>query len=514
MPTNTPSHSTSDPAQPIDLEGYQVDPLLVSLFPVSVLFRESVLPMERAAGRVRVAMSDTSDFELIEELTAFSNCLIDPVAAPKSQIDKLLKGHFGVGGGTITDMLDSKEYVAIESANVPVDDENEEGASVIKLVNELLIEAIQQQASDIHIEPVDDEQLEIRFRIDGRLHVQPTPPGIHRFKASIISRLKIMANLNIAEKRKPQDGRIQLRALGRQIDVRVSIIPMIGGEGVVMRLLDKSNSRVDLTAIALPSAIRSQWNDLIRLPHGMVLVTGPTGSGKTTTLYSSIASIRAPDVKIVTIEDPVEYRLEQVSQIQVHRKVGLDFASGLRSILRHDPDIVLIGEVRDAETAKIAVQASLTGHLVFCTLHTNDAPSAYARLVDMGIEPYLVASTVQGVLAQRLVRRLCKVCRRVAEKEIARPSDLIAPADFLPHEAVGCRACLNTGYSGRAAIFELMVTDATTRRLVTERADTETLRRHALAYGMQSLRQSGWQRVLAGETTIEEVGRVATSESL
>ena len=504
------SHSqySSSDGSILDLENVRVDATVIGLFPVQILFRASALPFQQTDGVVQVAMHDVHDFELIEELTAFSGCLLEPVAADRRQIEKQLKDLFGVGGGTISNLLDTKPEQASEAEDLGQDD----GASVIKLVNELLEEAIQQKASDIHIEPLDDEHLEVRFRIDGRLHVQPTPIGIHQFKASIVSRLKIMADLNIAEKRVPQDGRIQLRLQGRQIDVRLSVIPMMGGEGIVMRLLDRANDRIDLQSIALPDSIQSDWDRLIRMPHGMILVTGPTGSGKTTTLYSSIAAIRSPDLKIVTIEDPVEYNLERVNQIQVHRKVGLDFASGLRSVLRHDPDVVLIGEVRDAETAAIAVQASLTGHLVFCTLHTNDAPSAVARLIDMGVEPYLVASTVQGILAQRLVRRLCMQCRRESSDGRELPNGFPDVPDFRPYEAVGCRACMNTGYSGRKAIFELMTSDGRQRKLISRQSDTDTLRDHAINAGMQTLQQSGWRLVLQGETTIEEVARATTVE--
>src|SRR5213075_163967 len=310
--------------------------------------------------------------------------------------------------------------------------------------------------------------------IDGILHAQPVPPEINRFQAAIISRLKIMARLNIAEKRLPQDGRIKLRVSGREIDVRVSVIPMLHGEGIVMRLLDKGRMKLSLEGLGMDPDLRTEFNELIRLPHGIVLVTGPTGSGKTTTLYSALLEIKDEATKIITTEDPVEYQLEGINQIQVHPKIGLTFAASLRSILRHDPDIVLVGEIRDMETAENAIQASLTGHLVFSTLHTNDAPSAYTRLVDMGVEPFLVASTVEAVMGQRLVRRLCTHCKQKYE-----PTKDDVPADF-PwdkktgpiYKAVGCRECRNTGYRGRLGIYELMITTNEIRQLATDRVSS------------------------------------------
>lgn len=329
-----------------------------------------------------------------------------------------------------------------------------------------------------------------------------------------MSRLKIMAKMNIAEKRLPQDGRIRLTVRGREVDVRVSVIPMLHGEGVVMRLLDKSHSTLSLDRVRFPEELRQSWQRLIRRPHGLILVTGPTGSGKTTTLYSSLCDIRRPDLKIVTIEDPVEYNLRQISQIQVQSQIGLTFAAGLRSVLRHDPDVVLIGEIRDAETAGSAIQASMTGHLVFSTVHTNDAASTFTRLIDMGVEPYLVASTVQGVLAQRLVRRLCGTCRSAWEPTSTDiPADCRLPVGQQLWKATGCRECRGTGYSGRIAIFELLLTSSQARALCMQRADASAIRDDAMRQGMQTLRQSGWQRVLSGETSLDELVRVCPLEN-
>ncbi|HVT30905.1 MAG TPA: ATPase, T2SS/T4P/T4SS family, partial [Lacipirellulaceae bacterium] len=422
----------------------------------------------------------------------------------------------------IDDLLALQEEEDIQLLDeVDVDSELSEEAqeaSVIRLVNEILIEAIESRASDVHIES-QASGIKIRYRIDGMLHPQPVPPEINRFQAAIISRLKIMARLNIAEKRLPQDGRIKLRVSGREIDVRVSVIPMLHGEGIVMRLLDKGRMKLSLEALGMEPDLRTQYDELIRLPHGIVLVTGPTGSGKTTTLYSSLLEIKDEATKIITTEDPVEYQLEGINQIQVHPKIGLTFAHSLRSILRHDPDIVLVGEIRDMETAENAIQASLTGHLVFSTLHTNDAPSAYTRLVDMGVEPFLVASTVEAVMAQRLVRTLCTKC-----KEPFQPKREDLPKDFPWDEFTkrgkplcrpkGCRACRQLGFDGRQGIFELCITNDAVRQLAHDRSSSWEIRNAARAAGMRTLREDAWLKVLGGVTTIDEVLRVTKGDRI
>src|SRR3954451_11884431 len=413
----------------VDLEHHKIDLSLLQNFPLKLIHRHSLFPLERQNGTLRVATSDPFDLYPLDELSATTGLSIEPVLAQREQIARQIKTHLGVGSETIDDLMsqqqDEEDIQLL--AEIDVDGELAEEAqeaSVIRLVNEILIEAIESRASDVHIES-QAAGIKIRYRIDGMLHPQPVPPEIHRFQAAIISRLKIMARLNIAEKRLPQDGRIKLRVSGREIDVRVSVIPMLHGEGIVMRLLDKGRMKLSLEAIGMEPELSKLYGELIRIPHGIVLVTGPTGSGKTTTLYSSLLEIKDEATKIITTEDPVEYQLEGINQIQVHPKIGLTFAHSLRSILRHDPDIVLIGEIRDMETAENAIQASLTGHLVFSTLHTNDAPSAYTRLVDMGIETFLVASTIEAVMAQRLVRTLCPTCRQAYKP---RREDL--PADF------------------------------------------------------------------------------------
>lgn len=496
----------------VDLHDVQVDLELLASFSVHSLFRHCVLPISIADGVVQVASPDPFQVEWIDELATLSGRPIEPVLSEREQILSRLKELLGVGGATVGDLL---ETTASDHLGADVEegvDEDSQSSSVIKLVNELLAEAVARGASDVHIEP-DEDGLVIRFRVDGILRVQSVPAEIRRFRAAIVSRLKIMAGLNIAEKRLPQDGRIKLVNGGREIDVRISVIPMLHGEGVVMRLLDASQAMLDIEHLQMPAAVRNVWDRLIRKPHGMVLVTGPTGSGKTTTLYSSLAAVRSSKTKIVTIEDPVEYNLKGIGQIQVHSQIGLTFAASLRSVLRHDPDVVLIGEIRDSETAISAVQASLTGHLVLSTLHTNDACSAVTRLVDMGIEPYLVASVLQGVLAQRLVRRLCMHCRTpVVMNSQSLPADFSAAAGKTIYQATGCRQCYGSGYAGRVALFELLIIDAAMRELCTRSASAGTILERALSTGMQTLRQSGWQRVLDGLTTIDEVVRVCAED--
>jgi type II secretion system protein E len=500
----------------VDLRSFEVDRDLLNLFPTSAIFRYESIPLERSNGHIRMAVSDPFNLEALDELSTLGKVRLEPVLASRDQILDLIKRNLGVGGDTI------KELVAQRADEIEMLDDIPEGMgelaesalapSVIRLVNELLIEALEQRASDVHLEP-QESGLVVRFRVDGMLRVQPVPPEINHFSSSIVTRLKIMARLNIAEKRLPQDGRINIRVKGREIDLRMSIIPMLHGEGIVLRLLDKQRMVFDLKGVGMPQDTYDQFKKLIELPHGIILVTGPTGSGKTTTLYSALSEIKSPATKIITVEDPVEYQLPGISQIQVHSKIGLTFAAGLRSILRHDPDVVLIGEIRDGETATSAIQASLTGHLVFSTLHTNDAPGAFTRLVDMGVEPYLVASTVEGVLAQRLLRRLCPRCRRPHEYH---PSDL--PSDFpevgenVLYVPGGCRDCRDSGYSGRTGVHELLVNDEEIRHLCNERASTGEIRANALKKGMVSLRQAGFRKMLTGVTSLEEVLRITRGD--
>jgi general secretion pathway protein E/type IV pilus assembly protein PilB len=505
----------------VDLTNATVDPDTVRIMPVKLVHRRNLMPLSRDNGSLVVATGDPFDVYAIDELQTLTGLHVHPVLASPREISRLIKMHFGVGGETVTAMVQDRKREDVELLEELEADDSEiakqaQEASVVKLVNEILIEAANEQASDIHIEP-EENALRIRYRIDGLLQTQNLPPEINQFQAAIISRIKIMARLNIAEKRLPQDGRIKMRVNNKEIDVRVSIIPMIHGEGIVMRLLDKSRMVFNLKNIGFLNDTYNLFRKLIDRPHGIVLVTGPTGSGKSTTLYSALNEVKDEVTKIITVEDPVEYQQPAISQIQIHPKIGLTFAACLRSILRHDPDVILIGEMRDFETAESGIQASLTGHLVFSTLHTNDAPSAFTRLIDMGVEPFLVSSTVEGVMAQRLVRTICPECKEAYEPHIGElPADFPGVADKnLPkvlYKGKGCRRCHQTGYKGRTGIHELMVNTDNLKDMIVKRTNANTLRQEALKQGMVTLRQDGWRKVVLGHTTIEEVARVTAAD--
>lgn len=505
----------------VDLRETDVDLAALEGFPQKLIYRQSLFPIGFEDDSIVVATSDPFDLYPLDEASAATGKNIIPVVAERDEIARLMNRHLGVGSETVEGLMAAKGDDEVELVDGIETDGSElsemaQEASVVRLVNEILLEAIQSRASDVHIES-QSNGLVIRYRIDGILHLQPTPPEINRFQAAIISRLKIMARLNIAEKRLPQDGRIKLRVHGREVDIRLSVIPMIHGEGMVMRVLDKSSMVFDLSKLGMSRQIYETFSEIIKFPHGIVLVTGPTGSGKTTTLYSSLLQIKSPKTKIITTEDPVEYQLDGINQIQVHSKIGLTFAASLRSILRHDPDIVLVGEIRDLETAENAIQASLTGHLVFSTLHTNDAAGAFTRMSDMGVEPFLVAGTVEAVMAQRLLRRLCMHCR-----EEFKPTKQDAPSDFpwdklgdRPiYRSVGCRECRNVGYAGRMGIYELLVANDDIRQLALERKSSWEIRKEAVKAGMRTLRMDAWDKVVAGDTSVDEVLRVTKGEAL
>ena len=500
----------------IDLTDTEIDLSLLKEFPLRFIHRENLFPVRQNNGTLVVATSDPFNLYPLDELSVATGMTVVPMLAARSEIDKLIKTHLGVGSETIEGLMAQSEDNRIELLDQIETDGSElsqeaQEPSVVRLVNEILIEALDSRASDVHIESM-STGIRVRYRIDGVLHSHPVPQEINRFQNAIISRLKIMSRLNIAERRLPQDGRIQLKVAGREVDVRVSVIPMIYGEGIVMRLLDKGAMDFSLAKLGMEPELLKTFRELIRLPHGIILVTGPTGSGKTTTLYSALLEIRDDETKIITTEDPVEYQLDGINQIQVHAKIGLTFGNSLRSILRHDPDIVLVGEVRDLETAENAIQASLTGHLVFSTLHTNDAATAYTRLIDMGVEPFLVSSTVEAVMAQRLVRTLCKQCKEPYQpKREDLPPDF--PWDQLPKGAplykhVGCRACRHVGFSGRVGLYELLVTTEKIRELAHQGANSWAIAQAAVKEGMHDLRQDGWRKVFEGRTTVDEVAGV------
>ena len=505
----------------VDLREVEADLSLLDDFPTKLIHRQILFPIRRDNGQLVVATSDPFDLYPIDEVSAATGASVMPVLADRDEINKLIKRHLGVGSETVDGLIELKREEEVELLEDLETDGSElsemaQEASVVRLVNEILLEAIETRASDVHLES-QGGGLVVRYRIDGMLHPQPVPPEINRFQLAIISRLKIMARLNIAERRLPQDGRIKLRIKGREIDVRFSVIPMIHGESIVMRILDKSSMVFDLQGLGMEKDTYLAFHDLIRLPHGIILVTGPTGSGKTTTLYSALVEINDPKHKIVTTEDPVEYQLEGINQIQVQNKIGFTFGHSLRSILRHDPDIVLVGEIRDLETAENAIQASLTGHLVFSTLHTNDAPTSYTRLTDMGVEPFMVSGTVEAVMAQQLIRRLCEHCKEAFEpRRDELPDDF--PWDQLDgrplYRPTGCHQCRGFGYKGRMGIYELMVTTDKIRELANENASSWNLRKTALNEGMRSLRNDGWFKVMRGHSTIDEIMRVAKSDLL
>jgi general secretion pathway protein E/type IV pilus assembly protein PilB len=491
----------------------KVDLSLLETFPPRFIHRESFFPLRQTNGFLVVATSDPFNLYPLDELSVATGKTVVPVLASQVEIAKLIKTHLGVGSETVEGLLaltdDRVELVGQIQTDGSELSEMAQEPSVVRLVNEILLEAIESRASDVHIES-QQHGLRVRYRIDGVLHTQPMPPEISRFQAAILSRVKIMARLNIAERRLPQDGRIQLKVTGREVDIRVSVIPMIHGEGMVLRILDKGSMEFTLGKLGMEADLYDTFQELIRLPHGIVLVTGPTGSGKSTTLYSALLEIRDDETKIITTEDPVEYQLDGINQIQVHPKIGLTFGTTLRSILRHDPDIILIGEIRDLETAEHAIQAALTGHLVFSTLHTNDAAGAYTRLTDMGVESFLVASTVEAVMAQRLVRTLCRECREAyppKQSELPRDFPWAELAGRPLYRAVGCRACRQVGYRGRVGLYEMLVSAERIRQLAHDRASSWEIFRAGRELGMRTLREDGWRKVLDGRTTVEEVAQ-------
>jgi len=496
-----------------DLDAIDIDQEVINLIPVNVLFRRQVVPVESEDEVLTVAVTDPFDCDLVADLEQASGQTICLALADAHQIRDVLKNTLGLAGGALNDLMDNADF---DERFGPTGDGSEEDASalaeessVVALVNEMLQDAASSGASDLHIEPA-EIGFGVRYRIDGLLLDQTIPADVMRLQPAIVSRLKIMARLNVAERRLPQDGRFKFKTPTDQVDVRLSTIPMMYGESVVLRLLRQGRQKWGLNQLQLPESQIDQWRHVVSQANGIFLVTGPTGSGKTTTLYHVLAELRTmkPEAKIITIEDPVEYSLPGIHQIQVNEATGLTFARGLRSILRHDPDIILLGEIRDQVTARHAIEAALTGHLVVASLHTNNAPGAFTRLIDMGIEPYLVSSTVLATAAQRLVRKLCIHCRSQTTS-----------LDFTTsgndqYQSVGCQECRNKGYSGRMPIMELLVADDQTRTLCNNRASSHEIGAHARSVGMRTLWDVGQDAVAAGLTTEEELSRVLGMEEL
>jgi general secretion pathway protein E/type IV pilus assembly protein PilB len=499
------------------LEDIEPDRQLLSLFPARILLKEELLPLRRVNGSVEVATSRLFATQGLDALKTLTGLNLKPVLASSEVVQREMKKRLGVGADTLGTLGEEGSFQVVDDH--PEEDTNldtaAEDASIIRFVNQVLRDAIELRASDIHLEPFEDE-MRIRYRIDGVLQDVPVPAQIKRFQPAIVSRVKILSHLNIAEKRLPQDGRIKIRIDDSEVDIRVSIIPMLHGEAVVMRLLRQNATLLGMTQLGMDTREQGCFQRVLEMPHGIILVTGPTGSGKTSTLYTALHCINDSVRKIITIEDPVEYQLRGVNQIQVSEKAGLTFARGLRSILRHDPDVILIGEIRDQETAQIAVQASLTGHLVFSTLHTNDAPGALTRLVDMGVEPYLVASSLEAVLAQRLVRVLCKHCKQPDESPAAQAfkAKVGIPKETVIYRSVGCRECRQTGFHGRHAIFEWMDSDNEIRQLILKSVSSDVIREAALRAGMRTLAEDGFRLVRLGLTTVEEVLSVTTAKEV
>ncbi len=474
----------------IELSNYLIDSKVIDLIPEDLARKYQLIPILKIGKTITCAMVDVFNIYALDEIVMKTGLAIEPAIALESEVKKALDDQYSVRG-SLSDVIHSMDGSKISgdsSDDLEVEQLKGMGEEppVIKLVNTMITQAVREGASDIHVEP-EEKILGVRFRVDGILHQKESIPK--HFQAAIISRLKILAEMNISERRRPQDGRFQMKLENRQIDVRVSTIATVYGENVVMRLLDTSNIVLGLDQIGIEQAILKQYQELLTRSNGIILVTGPTGSGKTTTLYGSLNAINKPDKGIVTIEDPVEYRLSGIRQIQVDPHVELTFANGLRSILRQDPDVIMVGEIRDLETAEIAIQAALTGHLVFATLHTNNAAGAIARLVDIGVEPFLLSSSIIGVVAQRLIRTYCKECK-----------------------GKGCRTCMETGYKGRTGIYELMIPDEKIRELIMNKTSVDEIAKVAQEMGMKSLRDDGLAKVEVGITSKEEVFRVTQDD--
>jgi|YNPNPStandDraft_1061719.scaffolds.fasta_scaffold01317_2 type IV pilus assembly protein PilB len=492
----------------VTITDQSVDPVALGQVPSEFAMRHQLIPLRSEDHTITVAMANPLDVQPLDDLRLVTGCEIKPAIASPSEIKRAIEQFYMEK--MIQDISEQEADITAEEAPDIADLQRmATEALVIQLVNLIIHQAVQERASDIHIEPFERE-LRVRYRIDGVLREVQAPPK--RLHPAIVSRIKILADMNIAERRLPQDGRIQLRVSGRRIDIRVSTIPTLYGESVVMRILDKSMGLLTLEELGMQDQALEQFRRLISVPHGMILVTGPTGSGKSTSLYAALMEIYSVEKKIITIEDPVEYQLPGVNQIQVRPNIGLTFASGLRHIVRQDPDVIMVGEIRDPETADIAINAALTGHLVFSTLHTNDAAGAITRLLDMGVEPYLVASTLIGSIAQRLVRRICTKCKTPTT---VRPEYLrqigLTPEDLngrTLYAGAGCEECGRTGYKGRIGVFEMLTIDDEIRRMIVERASATVIKQYAVSKGMTTLLGDGREKVLEGISTVDEVLRV------
>jgi type II secretion system protein E len=490
---------------------------VIEKIPAKLVNHYNLVPLEQYNGTLRVAVIDPLDMHMLDDLRLMLKLEVEPVVSTQKEIDDAIKRYYGIGAATVEGMLEDRKddgTIDVEKAIEDID-EMAEDASIVRFVNQIISEAMNDRATDIHVEPLEHE-LRVRYRIDGLLYEAAIPPSIKRFQSAIISRIKIMADLNIAERRLPQDGKIKIRANDKEFDLRVSTVPTPNGESTAIRILSRESELVSLNKLGLDDHNAGLLRSMISKPHGIIFVTGPTGSGKSTTLYASLSEINTIDKKILTVEDPIEYRIPGVTQVQVQEHIDLTFKHVLRSFLRQDPDVIMVGETRDSETAQTAIQAALTGHMVFSTLHTNDACGAVSRLLDMGIEPFLIASSVEGLIAQRLVRVLCPHCKvqyqpgpEVYERLRLQRLD---PTGGTFMKAVGCEKCRFTGFRGRTAIYEIVKIDEGLKALIVVREPANILKKYALAHGLRNIREDGFLKVKAGVTTLDEVMRVTMED--
>ncbi|MEN6625372.1 MAG: ATPase, T2SS/T4P/T4SS family [Candidatus Sumerlaeia bacterium] len=506
----------------VPLNDLHIDRAVIEAVPARLVNSYEVIPLERKGHNLRVAMCDPLNVHIIDEMRLHLKLEIDPVFATGKDIRDAIKRFYGIGADTMEGMIEEETETdisigEIRTAEIDNIEDLAQDASIVRFVNQIMLEAIDDRATDIHFEPL-EEKMRIRYRIDGRLYEANVPTTVSRYQSAIISRLKIMADMNIAERRLPQDGKIKIKKGETDYDLRVSTVPTPYGESVVLRILSRDSEFITIEKLGFDAHHARILRQMIHKPHGVILVSGPTGSGKSTTLYAALNEINTIDQKILTIEEPIEYRINGVMQVQVNPAIGLTFARLLRTFLRQDPDIIMVGETRDLETAEITIRTALTGHLVFTTIHTNDACSVVTRLLDMGIEPFLISSSVEGLLAQRLVRKLCPHCKKpyVPEPDLLRRVNVSGddPASLHLYKAAGCERCRYTGFMGRTAVYEIVQITEEFRRLIVERAPANVLKKLAIKQGMQPLRHDGWAKCKAGLTTIDEVLRVTMEDEM
>ncbi|HPR82930.1 MAG TPA: ATPase, T2SS/T4P/T4SS family [Pontiellaceae bacterium] len=498
----------------------EIAPELLAKVPPKAVFQYNIMPVAEEQGSLRIATANPLQSGLIDAMRLVTGGRIKLALSPASDIESAAKRLYGVGAETLDRMMQDDDRINLDEEGLFKQDlsDLDQEASVVKFVNQIIWEAHQNRATDIHIEPMEVD-LRIRYRIDGVLHQTPVPATLKRFQSSIISRIKVMANMDIAEKRLPQDGRISLRIQGEEIDVRVSTMPTVYGESVSLRLLLRGSGMIGMDQLGMSPEDEKIIKRMITRPHGILLCTGPTGSGKSTSLYAWLHTINSVDIRIMSAEDPIEYEMAGVNQVQMKPEIGLTFAHALRTFLRQDPDVIMVGEIRDRDTAEIAIRAALTGHLVFSTLHTNDSAASINRLLDMGIEPFLVASAVEGIVAQRLIRRLCPSCRKPLELDAAK-IELLRKEGFpveelathTVYEPAGCDLCRGSGFKGRTGIYEILTVDDHIRPLIIDRSASSDIKREAMRHGLRTLRDDGWRKVLDGITTVEEILRVSEED--